>query len=160
MCLKYSDKYFMDKNLLDIFYFSVTYTFFLRNMFSKAVSMFLKISSIWAWNVSYKFWFTPSPKNGYLQSAQLCLFVCLLFLKFQVNWTYFLVEMASTLWVWVCLFVLMYKKPWGYSIYRFNSIAFVIFFDTLTVNFLLKHYSIKKRNFSSYVCQCQPGNVS
>ena len=48
--------------------------FFLRNTFSKAGSMFLKISSIWAWNVSYKFWFTPSPKNGYLQCAQLCCF--------------------------------------------------------------------------------------
>ena len=24
-------------------------------------------------NVSYKFWFAPSPKNGYLQCAQLCL---------------------------------------------------------------------------------------
>ena len=32
-------------------------------------------------NVSYKFWFTPSPKNGYLLGAQICLFVCF----FQVN---------------------------------------------------------------------------
>ena len=30
------------------------YTVFLRNTFSKAGSMFLKISSIWAWNVSSK----------------------------------------------------------------------------------------------------------
>ena len=153
MCLKYSDKYFMDKNLLDIFYFSVTCTLFLRNMFSKAVSMFLKISSIWAWNVPYKFWFTPSPKNGYLQSAQLCLFVCL-FAFFEISSKLNLFSCRDDIYslsmsLFVCFDV---KKPWGYSIYRFNLIAFVIFFNTLTVTFLLKNYSIKKRNFSSYVC--------
>ena len=50
------------------------FLFLKRNTFSKAGSMFLKVSSIWTWNVSYKFWFTLSPKNGYLQCAQLCLF--------------------------------------------------------------------------------------
>ena len=54
---------------------------FLRNTFSKAGSMFLKISSVGAWNVSYKFWFTPSPKNSYLQYAQLCFF----FFFFQIS---------------------------------------------------------------------------
>ena len=35
------------------------------NFFNLSLKCFL--------NVSYKFWFTPSPKNGYLQCAQLCL---------------------------------------------------------------------------------------
>ena len=48
--------------------FIMTYVFFSRNTFSKAGSMFLTISS----NVYYKFWFTPSTKNGYLQRAQIC----------------------------------------------------------------------------------------
>ena len=68
-----------------------------QNFFNLSLKCFL--------NISYKFWFTPSPKNGYLQCAQLCLLF--FFFKFQVNWTYFPVEMASTLWIWFCLFVLM-----------------------------------------------------
>ena len=72
-------------SLLPIFQFSwCSYTFFLKNTFSKAGSVFLKISSIWAWNVSYKFWFTPSPKNGHLQCAQLC-FLLLFFFFFQIS---------------------------------------------------------------------------
>ena len=57
----------------------VLHNVFLRNTFSKAGSMFLKIYSIWAWNVSYKFWFIPLPKNDYLQCARTALFVCLFF---------------------------------------------------------------------------------
>ena len=68
--------------------------FFLRNTFPKADSMFLKIFSIRAWNAFYKFWFSPSPKNGYLQCAQL---YCFFFFKFQVTEPIFL-------WRWHLLF--------------------------------------------------------
>ena len=105
----YYNSYIWSKNITLTVY-SLVFTFFLRNTFSKEGPMFLKISSIWAWNVSSTFlinfgpYKSPSSKNGYLQCAQLCLLF--FFLKFQVNWTYFPVEMASTLWVWFSLFVL------------------------------------------------------
>ena len=82
--------------LYNIFILYILYAYM---FFCFPSSMFLKISWIWAWNVSYKFWFTPSPKKGYLQCAQLYFFF-----KSKVNWTFFPVEMASTLWVWFCLF--------------------------------------------------------
>ena len=68
------------------------------NRFRHSISydeMFLKMKHFL--NVSYKFWFTPSPKNGYLQCAQLCLlcFFGFFFFKFQIE-SYFTVEMAST----------------------------------------------------------------
>ena len=78
--------------------------FFLRNTFSKAGLMFLKISSIWAWNVSYKFWFTSSPKNAYLQCAQLCL---LFFSQVPSKLNLFFCRDGVYFWVWFCVFVLM-----------------------------------------------------
>ena len=134
--------------------FFLFFFFSSRNTFSKAGSMILKISSIWAWNVSYKFWFTPSPKNGYLLCAQICLFCFVLFFQISSKLNLFSCRdgVYSLSMIFVCLF--WCKK-------KLNSVAFVIFFNTLTITFLLKHCSIKKnRNFSSYVCWCQSGNVS
>ena len=41
------------------------------------------------------------------------------------------------------------KNPWVKAFTDLIRLHF--FFNTLTVTFLLKHYSIKKRNISSYV---------
>ena len=121
------------------------YLFFLGNTFFKAGSRFLKISSIWAWNVSYKFLFTLSPKNGYLQCARFAFF----FFKFQVNWTYRNGVYSLSMILPLCFDV---KKTLGVKAFIDLIGLNFFFFNTLTVTFLLKHYSIKKRNFSSYVC--------
>ena len=121
------------------------YLFFLGNTFFKAGSRFLKISSIWAWNVSYKFLFTLSPKNGYLQCARFVFF----FFKFQVNWTYRNGIYSLSMILPLCFDV---KKTLGVKAFIDLIGLNFFFFNTLTVTFLLKHYSIKKRNFSSYVC--------
>ena len=78
----------------------ILYILYTYRFFCFPSSMFLKISWIWAWNASYKFWFTPSPKKDCLQCAHLYFF----FFKSKVNWTFFPVEMAPTLLVWFCLF--------------------------------------------------------
>ena len=84
--------------------------FFWETRFLRQAQCFLKFLQFESLkcflNVSYKFWFTQSPKKGCLQCAQLCL-LFVFFSKFQVNWTYFPLEVASALWVWFCLFVLM-----------------------------------------------------
>ena len=80
---KKAHQLYIDRLLIEVYKFlnatTLIYTvflFFLRNAFPKTDSMFLKIFSIRAWNAFYKFWFTPSPKNGYLQCAQFyCFFL-------------------------------------------------------------------------------------
>ena len=50
--------------------------FFKKHVFQGRLNVseiFFNLSLKCFLNVSYKFWFTPSPKNRYLQCAQLCL---------------------------------------------------------------------------------------
>ena len=71
-----------------------------QNFFNLSLKCFL--------NISYKFWFTPSPKNGYLQCAQLCFF-------FQISSNLNLFSCRDDVYslsmiLSVCFDV---KKPWG-----------------------------------------------
>ena len=66
----------MELNVILIVLMEFECTFFYETCFPSKAQCFLKFFNLSLkcfLNVSYKFCFTPSPKNGYLQCAQLCL---------------------------------------------------------------------------------------
>ena len=88
--------------------------------------------------------------HHHLKRATYSVHSFIFFFKSKVNWTFFPVEIASTLWVWFCLF--WCKNNLGVKAFDLIRLHLFFFFNTLTVTSLLKHCSIEKRNFSSYVC--------
>ena len=103
-------------------------------------------------NISYKVWFTPSSKNGYLQCAQLCFFFVFFFFQISSKLNLFSCRdgiYSLSMILSVCFDVKKTLPSLGVKAFiDLIWLHLFFFFNTLTVTFLLKHYSIKKYNFS------------